>query len=138
MLWHISRFLGVIPRTIIADFVTNLYDGRVDMVPPRKEPVVKSHWLKCRVSPGQFSGEYVVEAKDFRESGFSLFVPDDVVECDAEPREGESVDGLVQVEILDSSDDLALIKLPRTPLENGPTVTVRVGQLAHRTAKALA
>jgi hypothetical protein len=99
---------------------------------------MKSHWLKCRVSPGQFSGEVVVEAEDFHRNGFSLFVPDSLVEYDAEPSEGQSVDGWLQVEVLGQQGGLTLIRLPRAPLENGPTVTVQASQLDCRFARELA
>ena len=99
---------------------------------------MKSHWLKCRVSLGQFSGEFVVEAEDFRGDGFSFFVPDSLVEYDAEPVEGQSVDGWVQVDVMGQRDGLTLIRLPRTPMENGPMVTVHAGQLDYRFARELA
>jgi hypothetical protein len=99
---------------------------------------MKSHWLKCRVSPGQFSGEFVVVAEDFRNTRFSLFVPDDLVECDASPIEQGGVDGWLHVETLVQQDDLVLIRLPRAPFENGPTVTVRHSQLEYRFATELA
>ena len=108
------------------------------MMSLRKEPRMKSHWLKCKVSPGQFSEEVVVEATDFRGSGFSLFVPDNLVECDTDPSKGQSVDGWMQVEMLAQQESLALIRLPRAPLENGPTVTVEACQLDYRFAKELA
>ncbi len=99
---------------------------------------MESPWLRCKVSPGQFSEEYVVEAKDFQNNGFSLFVPDSLVECDHEPTEDESTEGWLQVKVLDQRDNLALIHLPRTPFENGPTVTVERGQLNFRMARELA
>jgi hypothetical protein len=96
---------------------------------------MKSHWLKCTISPGQFSGEFVVEAVDFRGNGFSLFVPEKFVEYDIEPSQIRSVDGWLRIEVLESRDDLVLIRLPRTPLENGPTATVQAGQLQYRMAR---
>jgi hypothetical protein len=99
---------------------------------------MKCHWLKCKVSPGQFSEEVVVEATDFRNRGFSLFVPDNLVEPDTEPRGGKSVDGWLQVDVLGQQDAWTLIRLPRAPLENGPTVTVQTSQLDYRVAKELA
>lgn len=104
------------------------------MAPPRKEPRMKSYWLKCTISPGQFSGEFVVEAKDFQGHGFSLFVPDSVVEYDDE-RGGR---GWMQVDVMGTEGDLALVRLPRAPLENGPTVTVRTSELDFKPARELA
>jgi hypothetical protein len=93
---------------------------------------MENHWLKCAISPGQFSGEYVVEAADFRGNHFSLFSPETFIECDAEPSEAGTVDGWLRVEKLAARDDLVLVRLPRTPLENGPTITVRANQLQYR------
>ncbi len=108
------------------------------MTPQRKEPKMKSHWLKCKVSPGQFSEELVVESSDYKGGGFSLFVPDNLVEHDTDPRDESSVDGWLQVELLGQQGGLALIRLPRAPLENGPTVTVQMEQLNYRFARELA
>ena len=100
---------------------------------------MESPWLRCKVSPGQFSGEFVVQAEDFRGNGFSLFVPDRVVECDSEPSLAEEcVDGWVQVECLEKQDDLVLVRLPRAPLENGPVITARDNQLEFRCGRELA
>ena len=108
------------------------------MMSPRKDSKMKSYWLKSTVSPGQFSGECVVVAKDFRNNGFSLFVPDDFVEYDGDLGKGVGVDGWLQVELLGQQGDLALIRLPRASLENGPTVTVQCSQLDYRFAREFA
>ena len=92
-------------------------------------------WLQCDVTPGQFTGEYVVTAQDFQGSIFSLFTPEKYVECDSEPIEGQSVRGWLQVRVLDKNDSLALVQLPRHPLENGQTVTVSLEKLAVRPAR---
>lgn len=92
-------------------------------------------WLRCRLSPGQFSGERVVSAEDFRGSVFSLFVPDEYVRPDAQLMEGQTVDGLVQVEVVERSHDLALVRLPRQPLENGQFVTVPISALERSPAR---
>jgi hypothetical protein len=86
-------------------------------------------WLQCKVSPGQFSGELVVSANDFQGSIFSLFVPDEYVQHQGQLTEGQTVDGLVQVQVLGRKDDLALVRLPRQPLENGQIVTVPITAL---------
>ena len=92
-------------------------------------------WLACDVSAGQFTGEYVVTAQDFRSSTFSLFVPEVYVECDDEPIEGRAVNGRLQVEVLDKNETLALVRLPRYTLENGPTVTVSLKKLVTKPAR---
>lgn len=95
-------------------------------------------WLRCKVSPGQFTGEYVVAATDFRGRGFSFFVPEEYVQGQDRLSGEEPVDGFVQVEILEASKDLALVRLPRVALQNGQTVTVRNSDLARRPARELA
>ncbi len=95
-------------------------------------------WLQCDVTPGQFTGEYVVTAQDFQDSIFSLFVPEKYVECDSESIEGRSVRGWLKVELLDKNDSLALVQLPRLPLENGQTVTVSLEKLDFRPAREVA
>ena len=95
-------------------------------------------WLKCEISVGQLSGEFVVMAKDFRGTAFSLFVPDDFVDVERAPNSDEIVDGWLEVDVIDANDRMALIKLPRTPLENGQTVTVNTNQLAQRKVFAFA
>jgi hypothetical protein len=92
-------------------------------------------WLRCHVSQGQFTGEYVVAAKDFQNSTFSLFVPDEYVECDGDMTEDRPVAGWIQVEVLDQNDNLALVQLPRLPLENGRTVTVQRHDIQLRPAR---
>jgi hypothetical protein len=106
-------------------------DKRIQRMEPKT-------WLLCKVGPGQFTGEYVVTAQDFNNSTLSLFVPDEYVEFDREPNEGQLEPGWVQVEILDSNESLALVQLPRQPLENGRTVTVPLGKLETRPAKEFA
>ena len=95
----------------------------------------KTTRLQCKVSPGQFSGERVVSANDFQGSVFSLFVPDEYVHPEEQLTEGQTVDGLVQVEVLGRKGDLALVRLPRQPLENGQTVTVPIAALERRPAR---
>jgi hypothetical protein len=92
-------------------------------------------WLRCKVSPGQFSGERVVSATDFQRSVFSLFVPDEYVQFEGQLTEGQTGDGWVLVEVLGRRDDLALVRLPRQPLENGQTVTVPIAALQRRPAR---
>jgi hypothetical protein len=96
------------------------------------------YWLQCNISLGQFTGEYVVEATDFRDRLFSLFTPAEFVEYDAEPLQGQTVAGRLRVEPLAKDAHWVLVRLPRTPLENGATVTVLDSQLTQTPAKELA
>jgi hypothetical protein len=97
------------------------------------------HWLECKVSLGQFSGEYAIEAKDYQGKPFSLFVPDGYVECDTHPRsELDRATGWLRVEILESGGRLLLVRLPRAPFENGPSVSVERKHVQSRPARELA
>ena len=95
----------------------------------------KSVWLRCKVSPGQFTGEYAIVAKDFKGSTFSFFAPDAYVHCDSDASEAGAVDGMVQVEVLEQSSDLILVRLPRVALENGQTVTVCRSDVTRKMAR---
>jgi hypothetical protein len=105
------------------------------MTPYRKDSKMKSHWLKCNVSCGQFSSEFVVQAQSFNGKGFSLFVPEELVEFEKEPTENGHVEGWLQVDIITEDNGLALIQLPRAPLENGSTVTVNASEVSFREAR---
>ena len=96
------------------------------------------HWLQCNISLGQFTGEYVVEAKDFRGKPFSLFVPSEYIDCSDDPLANQTTTGWLRVEQLAEDGGLVLVRLPRTPLENGTTVTVAQGQIVRRAEKELA
>ncbi len=87
------------------------------------------HWLRCRVTPGQFSDEYAVSAKQFNGTGFSLFAPHEYVICDSLPTESLAVEGWIRVQVYDQKDDHFLIRLPQEALEVGYYVTVRSDQL---------
>lgn len=86
-------------------------------------------WLVCKISPGQFSGEFAVEGITFDGTGFSLFAPRDHLMFDGEPSADKPIDGLIEVSIGDSNDELCLVNLPRPTFENGKSVTVKRGQL---------
>lgn len=81
-----------------------------------------THWLKCKVSPGMFSSERLVEFKDFNLEGFSLFVPKEEVHGD----------GYVRVELRKVKDGLCLIKLPTKIIGGHEYVTVTEDQLERR------
>jgi hypothetical protein len=87
--------------------------------------------LRCRVSPGQFSSECAVEVQSYNGRRFSLFAGKDELTFPGTPTENESVDGWINVEILEQDRNLYLIRLPQTTLENGPFLTVRADQLDH-------
>lgn len=87
-------------------------------------------WLKCKVSPGQFSGEYAVSAIDHAGAEFSLFTADSNVEHECEEiGEGSECKGRVRVVVLGEKGDLTLVRLPGRTFANGSTVTVRSDQI---------
>lgn len=80
--------------------------------------------LKCKASPGQFSGEYAVRIQTHDGQWVSLFVPIEAVELERELSENHSVDAYIDVDVIDQKNDLALVRLPRKTLENGQHITV--------------
>lgn len=95
----------------------------------------REYWLRCNVTPGQFSGEFAVAGRLFDGTGFSLFAPTDTVETDESPSEDRSVDGWIRVEKLECKKQLCLLRLPRETLENGQYITVNIDQLEARPAR---
>lgn len=89
-------------------------------------------WLRCRVSPGQFSIEYAVEGEAFDGTGFSLFAPVETVELDREPLAGEVLDGNLLIQIIGSEGELRLVRLPRQAIGSNEFVTVKADQLECR------
>src|SRR4051812_34900906 len=86
-------------------------------------------WLKCKVTAGQFSSEYVIQGKEADGAAYSAFVPSQFIRCTEEPTKGRLVDGCVSVKIVDESGELRLVRLPRQTLENGQSITVTEDQL---------
>ena len=89
----------------------------------------KQTWLTCTISLGQFSDEFAVDGKAHDNTGFSLFVPRDNVECDTLPTGGGEVKGRLRVTVLEESGNLVLVNLPASTLENGTSITVSREQL---------
>ena len=81
--------------------------------------------LTCTVSHGQFSGEYAVSIEVFDGTRVSLFAGESDVELDSPLTGDDSVAGRIQVEILQQSGDLLLVRLPQPTLESGQTITVK-------------
>jgi hypothetical protein len=98
---------------------------------PEKETTMEA-WLRCEISPGQFSSEYAVRGRTADGIGFSLFVPNTYVEMDSEPNTDRLVQGWVRVEALGRDGSLVLVRLPRPTLENGETVTVKAEEVETR------
>jgi hypothetical protein len=84
--------------------------------------------LRCKVYPGQFTGEFAVGATQINGERLSLFVPEEYVEWEQEPTRDRAVDGWIRVEIWEQTGDSALVKLPRESFESGWFVTVGLTQ----------
>ncbi len=90
----------------------------------------RTTWLKCMISPGQFTGEFAISAQDHTGGTFSLFVNCDFVEHECgEIEEGIECEGRLLVLVLEERQGLSLIKLPGRTFANGSIVTVRSDQL---------
>ena len=79
-----------------------------------------------------FSGEVAVRGEEADGTEFSLFVPEEFVDCNLPRGESESVEGLIHVVVLAREGNLALVRLPGQAFENGQTVTVRDSELEFR------
>jgi len=88
-----------------------------------------NEWLNCSIYPGQFSDEYAVQGKLFDGRDFSLFATRGDLEFEGDPTWDQPVQGLIRIRTLDQKDDLLLVALPQTTLENGRTITVKSEQV---------
>ena len=90
---------------------------------------METTFLRCRITPGQFSDEYAVEVQTHDGTGHSLFAFDEDLECKSFPVGDAHLDAWIQVDVLDSRGELCLVRLPQRTMENGDTLTVRVDQV---------
>lgn len=91
---------------------------------------MKTGFLRCDISEGQFTDEYAVDGKAYNDESFSLFAGKSDLRCDRFPdRQGDVVEGGITVDILDEQEGLMLVKLPKRTLENGDVFTVRADQV---------
>src|SRR5262249_53186667 len=88
--------------------------------------------IRCKVFPGQFSGEYAVGAVQANGERFSLFAPAKAVEPDEPPTRDRAVDGWLKVVVCEQAAGRAVVKLPRESFESGRFVTVDVSQFKVR------
>jgi len=86
-------------------------------------------WLDCRISPGQFDGEFAVHGELFDNSEFSLFAQSKDLKFKEKPTPKKPVKGELRVIPLDQKDDRVLVALPQTTFENGRTITVKKSQV---------
>lgn len=85
--------------------------------------------LSCKITPGQFSGEFAVQGKLFDDTEFSLFALEEDLDFQGPPPAGGSTDGWIRVAPLTQDGDLLLVALPQPTLENGQAITVKTTQL---------
>ena len=86
-------------------------------------------WLRCTVTPGQFSSEFAVSGERSDGTGFSLFAPRELVRPSHEPTHDHPAEALLRVDTWDRKGDLVLVRLP-SPNFNGPQmIYVRTSQL---------
>jgi hypothetical protein len=85
--------------------------------------------LRCTLSQGQFSSELAVVVRSASGREFSLFAQKSDLSYSEPPTEGQSVDGWIKVEVIETNRNLCLVRLPQTTLENGQYITVACDQL---------
>lgn len=95
--------------------------------------MTREPWLRCTVSEGQFSTEYGIAGREADGQPFSLFAPEEYVEPEREPTQGE-VPGWLRITVLKEVGDRVLIRLPRHTFENGMIISVPREDLSWRNA----
>lgn len=91
--------------------------------------LMSNAWLRCMITPGQFSCEYAVEGQTFAGEGFSLFACDYDLKFPANQPAGGRVQGWIRVTVVKTAGSRALVQLPKSTMENGDTVTVDCNNL---------
>lgn len=87
------------------------------------------NWLKCTLTAGLFPNEYGVDGREFDETVFCFFVPQEYTKTDQTPSPGKPVQGWVKVWVVERKGDSVLVFLPRQTFQNGSYVTVKADQL---------
>jgi hypothetical protein len=88
--------------------------------------------IRCKIFPGQFSGEFAVEGAQWNGENFSLFAPAKSVVADEAPTRDRAVDGWLKVGLWEIAGDRAVVQLPRESFESGRFVTVALSQFKVR------
>jgi hypothetical protein len=86
-------------------------------------------WLRCQISPGQFSGEYAIRGTLFNGAEFSLFAEKSDVELSGELSMERPIDGWLRVTSGPQEGNLLLVSLPQPSFENGQVITVKKEQV---------
>ena len=89
-------------------------------------------YLYCEVTKGQFSDEWAVQGTTHTGSGFSLFVSGQYVDRDRKYAGSNAGPGWLHVDVLETDENRALVRLPGQTFENGKTVTVTLEQIKER------
>jgi hypothetical protein len=76
-----------------------------------------------------FSTECAVTVSASSGREFSLFTDRATVSVPNWPTDDQTVDGWVDVEVVEQQGSLVLVRLPQSTIENGPYLTVNRGQL---------
>src|SRR5690349_4958850 len=80
--------------------------------------------LRCEIYPGQFSAEFAVVVTSSSGRQFSLFSDKNDLRYDEPQTEEQPVNGWIAVEVVKCENNLCLVRLPQTTLENGQFITV--------------
>jgi len=86
-------------------------------------------WLKCKVMPGQYSGECAIKGYLFNNNEFSLFADKTDVCFDGELSIDRPIDGWLKVIPGPKKGDLLLVSLPQQAFENGRNIIVKTEQV---------
>jgi len=86
-------------------------------------------WLRCKVMPGQYSGECAIRGRLFNDSEFSLFADKNDVDFDGELSKDKPIDGWLKVIPGPQKGNLLLVGLPQPAFENGNNIIVKIGQV---------
>lgn len=86
-------------------------------------------WLECRISPGQFTGEYAIQGWLFDGTEFSMFAEEEHLRFEEKPSEDNPVVGCIRVVPGPKKGDILLVTLPQPTFENGQTISVKASQI---------
>ncbi len=94
-------------------------------------------YLRCRINPGQFSGEFAIHGESHNKETFSMFASEKDVDG-VNPDQESECEGWLRVEVLDRDENLSLVRLPGQTFGNGTTVTVLNSELCERSPREIA
>jgi hypothetical protein len=86
-------------------------------------------WLRCEVGAGQLNSEFMIRTKTSDGQEFTLFAPQETVNCPHPPSGWEFVQGHMKVKPVQTTNGDVLVKLPAESFELGYLVKVRESAL---------